>query len=220
MNLKLDRARAFLFDLDGVLTDTSELHFKAWRQLAEELGLTFTREDNEALRGVSRRASLDLLLKGKPCSEQQAAAWMDLKNDYYLELVEQMTPQDLLPGTLDVLWMLRERGIKTAIVSSSKNARLVVERLKLGRWVDELIDGNAPVPSKPAPDLFILAAQRLGVQAGECVVVEDAEAGIEAARAGGMQCVGLGPQQRVGQADLVCQNLVELRSFLQIYQPV
>lgn len=214
MNLKLELARAFLFDLDGVLTDTSELHFRAWSQLAEELGLPFTRDDNEALRGVSRRASLDLLLKGRPCSEAQAALWMGLKNDFYLELVAQMTPADLLPGSLDVLSTLRQRGIKTAIVSSSKNARLVMSRLKLNGQVDELIDGNAPVQSKPAPDLFLLAAKKLEVGAEECVVVEDAEAGIEAARAGGMQCIGLGPQQRVGQADLVCQSLNELWPLL------
>src|SRR5512135_1743426 len=123
--------RAFLFDLDGVLTDTSEFHFLAWKRLADEEGLPFTRKDNEALRGVGRRESLDLILNGKKISDDTAAAWMERKNNYYLELVKSMTPGDWLPGAAELLNELRQAGIKYAIVSSSKNTPLVLERLRL-----------------------------------------------------------------------------------------
>jgi beta-phosphoglucomutase len=199
--------QAFLFDLDGVLTDTSEYHYRAWQRLAEELGISFTREDNEALRGVSRRESLNLLLKGRLVSEAEAEQMMNRKNSYYLELVRQMQPGDLLPGAANLLQELRAANLRSAIVSSSKNAPLVVERLGIGELVDWIVDGNAPARSKPAPDLFLLAAEKLHLSPAACIVVEDAAAGIEAAHAAGMRAIGLGPQERVGAADLVLPNL-------------
>lgn len=209
--------RAFLFDLDGVLTDTSEFHYQAWKRLAEELGLSFSREDNEALRGVSRRQSLALLLKGRPVSEAEAEQMMERKNRYYLERVRQMQPGDLLPGAADLLGELRSANLRTAIVSSSKNAPLVVERLGIAELVDWIVDGNAPARSKPAPDLFLLAAEKLHLPPNACVVVEDAAAGIEAAHAAGMRAIGLGPHERVGAADLVLPNLhdVHLNTLLE-----
>jgi len=149
--------KAFLFDLDGVLTDTSELHFLAWKRLAEEEGILFTWEDNEALRGVSRRESLNLLLKGRQVTEEQAQEMMKRKNGYYVELVRQMTPANLLPGALEVIEEIRRLGLKQAIVSSSKNAWLVLERLQIGDFFDAVIDGNSPARSKPHPDLFFFA---------------------------------------------------------------
>ena len=195
--------KAFLFDLDGVLTDTSELHFLAWKRLAEEEGILFTREDNEALRGVSRRESLNLLLKGRQVSEEQACEMMERKNGYYVELVRQMTPANLLPGALEMIEEIRRLGLKQAIVSSSKNAWLVLERLQIG----EFFDGNSPARSKPHPDLFLLAAQAVGVNPPNCLVVEDAQAGVEAAHAAGMKALGLGPRERVGAAELVFPSL-------------
>lgn len=199
--------RAVLFDLDGVLTDTSEYHFLAWKRLADELGIPFDREDNEALRGVSRRESLLLLLKGRPATEEDMQAWMERKNRYYVEFISQMTPENLLPGALNLLQELRANGYKTAIVSSSKNTPLVLERLNIAHWMDAVVDGNAPARSKPAPDLFLLAAERLKVAPQECLVVEDAAAGIDAGRAAGMRTLGLGPRERVGHADMVLPDL-------------
>lgn len=208
---------AFLFDLDGVLTDTSEFHYQGWKRLADEEGLPFTRQDNEALRGVSRRESLNLLLKGRQIDEETAQAWMDRKNRYYLELVEKMTPADLLPGALDLLRELRSARIKTVIASSSKNAGLVIERLNLAREIDALVDARLIARSKPAPDLFLKAAELAGAAPKQCVVVEDAAAGIEAGKAAGMRTLGIGPWERVGQADLVVPSLqgVKLADLLE-----
>lgn len=199
--------RAFLFDLDGVLTDTSEYHFQAWKRLAGDLGIPFTREENEALRGVSRRESLKLLLKGRAVTDEEAHALMERKNGYYLELVEKMTPEDMLPGAREILVELGQMGLKRVVVTVSKNAPLVIERLNLRPFIDGLVDGNSPARSKPFPDLFLLASQQAGVPPAECLVVEDAAAGIEAAHAGGMPAVGLGPVERVGQAELVLPSL-------------
>ncbi len=199
--------QAFLFDLDGVLTDTSEFHFLAWKRLAEDLGIPFTRQENEALRGVSRRESLALLLKGRPVSETEATAMMEQKNRYYLELVEKMTPSSLLPGAKEILEELGRLRLKRVIVSVSKNAPLVIERLQLIPLIDGLVDGNAPARSKPFPDLFLLAANKFGLKPTDCLVVEDAAAGIEAAHAAGMLALGLGPFARVGKAELVLASL-------------
>lgn len=199
--------QAFLFDLDGVLTDTSEFHFLAWKRLAEDLGIPFARQENEALRGVSRRESLALLLKGRPVSETAAMLLMEQKNQYYLELVEKMTPTSLLPGAKEILEELGRLGLKRVIVSVSKNAPLVIERLQLMPLIDALVDGNAPARSKPFPDLFLLAANKFGLKPTDCLVVEDAAAGIEAAHAAGMLALGLGPFERVGKAELVLPSL-------------
>ncbi|HBA92819.1 MAG: beta-phosphoglucomutase [Chloroflexi bacterium GWB2_54_36] len=199
--------QAFLFDLDGVLTDTSEFHFLGWKRLAEDLGIPFTRQENEALRGVSRRESLALLLKGRPVSEAEATAMMEQKNRYYLEFLEKMTPSSLLPGAKEILEELGGLGLKRVIVSVSKNASLVIERLQLMPLIDDLVDGNAPARSKPFPDLFLLAASKYGLKPTDCLVVEDAAAGIEAAHAAGMLALGLGPFERVGKAELVLPSL-------------
>jgi beta-phosphoglucomutase len=199
--------KAFLFDLDGVLTDTSEFHYQAWQRLADEEGLPFSRQDNEALRGVSRRASLDILLKGKKISEETAERWMERKNNYYIELVEQMTPGDLLPGAENLLRELRAAGIQIAIASASKNAPLVLGRLNLEDAVDCVVDAALIRHSKPAPDVFLKAAEMLNVKPAECVVVEDAAAGVEAAIAGGMHSLGIGPVERVGAAEVVLPDL-------------
>lgn len=205
------KIRGFIFDLDGVLTDTAEYHFQAWRRLAEEEGILFTRQDNEALRGVSRRESLNLLLKGRPVSDEQAEEMMRRKNGYYVALIEAMGADEVLPGAVELLLELRQAGLKIAIASASKNAGQVIDRLGLRERVDVLCDGFSVAAPKPAPDLFVYAAERLGFSPGECVVVEDAEAGIQAAHAAGMRAVGLGPVQRVGAAEVVLPDLSHAR---------
>src|SRR5512143_1859314 len=133
--------RGFIFDLDGVLTDTAEYHFRGWKRLADEEGLPFTREDNESLRGVPRRESLLLILKGKTVSEEKLQEMMERKNQYYLEFIHEIKPSDLLPGALRFLEELRAAGLKAAIGSASKNAGEVIERLKIGYLLDAISDG-------------------------------------------------------------------------------
>jgi beta-phosphoglucomutase len=199
--------RAFIFDLDGVITDTAEYHYRAWKRLAADEGLPFTRQDNEALRGVSRRESLRLLLKGRAYPEETIQALMARKNGYYRESLKAITPQAVLPGARELLEEIRAAGLKTALGSASKNARDVVQRLGLQASFDVIADGSSVERQKPAPDLFLYAAHRLGLPPAACVVVEDAAAGIEAARAGGFRSVGLGPHDRVGAAEAVFPGL-------------
>ncbi len=194
--------RAFIFDLDGVLTDTAEYHYRAWKRLADEEGQPFTREDNEHLRGVSRRESLMLLLKGRIYPEGKIQEMMARKNGYYLEFIKEISPRDLLPGAKELLEEIRAAGLKTALGSASKNAGEVIERLGIGGLLDATSDGHSVERAKPAPDLFLHAATQLGLPPAQCVVVEDAAAGIEAAKAGGFCAVGLGPRGRVGGAEV------------------
>jgi beta-phosphoglucomutase len=203
-------AVAVIFDLDGVLTDTAEYHYRAWRRLAEEEGLPFSREDNEKLRGVSRRASLELVLQGSRRSEEEMLEMMDRKNSYYRSFIQTMDAKDLLPGALEILKKLRGLGVKLALASASKNARDVVKRLNLENYFEVIADGNSVERAKPAPDLFLFAADKLSVLPHCAVVVEDAEAGIEAALAAKMATVGIGPPERVGKADLVYNSVAEI----------
>ncbi len=199
--------RGFIFDLDGVLTDTAEHHFRAWKRLADEEGWPFTRADNERLRGVARRESLLLILNGRPVAEAQLLEMLARKNQYYLEYIEEISPRDWLPGARELLEEIHAAGLKTALGSASKNARQVVDQLGVGGLLDAMADGHSVQRPKPAPDLFLYAAGQLGLTPPACVVVEDAAAGIDAARAGGFRCVGLGPRERVGKADAVFPSL-------------
>ncbi len=199
--------RAFIFDLDGVLTDTAEYHYRAWKRLADEEGLPFTRADNERLRGIPRRESLRLILAGRPIPEERLQALMDRKNRYYLDFIRAISPGDVLPGARELLVALRAAGYQTALGSASQNAREVVERLGIAPLLDAIADGHSVERQKPAPDLFLHAAALLGLPPLACAVVEDAAAGIEAARAGGFRSVGLGPPDRVGAAEAVFPSL-------------
>ncbi|WP_341527239.1 beta-phosphoglucomutase [Nostoc sp. UHCC 0302] len=199
--------KGVIFDLDGVLTDTSEFHYLGWKRLAEEEGIPFNREANEAMRGLPRRESLLQILGDRTVTEEQIQEMMERKNRYYLELMQQITSADLLPGVTNLLEELRAAGIKVALGSSSKNAQSVIERLGIEDKLDAIADGYSVSQSKPAPDVFLFAAQQLGLSPSHCIVVEDATAGIEAAHAAGMQVVGLGPVARVGRANVVLSSL-------------
>ncbi len=166
--------KAFIFDLDGVLTDTAEYHYRAWKRLADEEGLPFTREDNEHLRGVSRRDSLMLILRGRVYPEEKIQEMMARKNNYYLEFIKEISPRDVLPGAKELLEELRAAGYQTALGSASKNAGEVMDRLGLRHLLDAISDGHSVEKQKPAPDLFLHAARQLGLSPEECVVVEDA----------------------------------------------
>jgi beta-phosphoglucomutase len=196
-----------IFDLDGVLTDTAELHYQAWQQLADEVGLVFSREANEALRGVARRESLLLIAGDRQFSEAELQEMMDRKNRYYVESIQTITPQDLFPGVVELLQELHKAGIKIAIGSASKSAHTVIEKLGIADFIDKIADGNSVDRPKPAPDVFLYAATQLGINPAHCVVVEDATVGVAAAIAAGMWSIGLGPVDRVGAAHLVLADL-------------
>ncbi len=207
----LRNIRAFIFDLDGVLTDTAEYHYLAWKRMAEEEGISFNRQDNEKLRGVSRRASLELVLKGRELPEERIQELMDRKNGYYREYIKTITEIDLLPGAEELLTALKVGGYKLALASASKNAPMVVERLGIEPYFDVIAHGGSVEKTKPAPDLFIYTAEKLGLEPLYCVVVEDAAAGIEAAKAAGMAAIGIGPPERVGAADLYYSSVADIK---------
>jgi len=207
----MQRPKAIIFDLDGVLTDTSEYHYKAWKRLADEEGIPFTHQENdEYLRGVSRRESLMYIIRGRNYSEAQIQEMMDRKNRYYNEMIQSMSPQDLVAGGRDLLSEIRNAGIKVAIASGSKNCRLVLEHLDIMNYLDGIADGNSVVNSKPAPDIFVYAAGLVQVPTPACLGVEDADAGIEAIKTAGMQALGIGPEERFHRADKVLPTLASL----------
>lgn len=207
-----DATVAALFDLDGVLTDTAEHHFQSWLVLARELEVPFDRRRNDALRGLSREESLATLLgpRFESFTSQQRAAILHRKNELYLQRVDRMTPADVLPGARELLAALRARGVRTAVGSSSRNARRVIDRLEIGGLLDAVVDGNDAPRSKPDPMVFRMAAEALGIATTACVVLEDAASGVQAARAAGMRVIGVGPAERVAGADRVVPGLARL----------
>jgi beta-phosphoglucomutase len=205
----MTRIKAFIVDLDGVLVDTAEHHYRGWKRLADEENLPFGREENEALRGISRRESLLLILKDRALPEEKIRELMERKNCYYLEFIQEISPSDILPGAREFLEEMRTAGLKSAIGSASKNARQVVQQLGIASLLDAVSDGYSVTNPKPAPDLFLHAARQLNLSPAQCVVVEDAAAGIQAAQTGGFHSVGIGPRQRVGAADVVLNGLHE-----------
>ena len=192
-----------LFDLDGVITDTAELHYQSWRELAEQFGIAFDRDANEHLRGLSREESLRVLLAGREdaFTVAQRAEIIRRKNEGYLRRVAEMTPRDVFPGVTSLLGALRRRGARLAVASSSRNARAVIARIDLAEWFDAVVDGNDAPRSKPDPQVFQRAAERLELPPTRCVVIEDAASGVQAAHAAGMRVIGVGPAERVGAAD-------------------
>jgi len=204
----MQRPKAIIFDLDGVLTDTSEYHYQSWQRLADEEGIPFTRQENdEHLRGVSRAESLTYLLKGRKVSAAQFQEMMDRKNQYYNEMIKKMTPKDLVEGGRQLLEGIRQAGIKVAVASGSKNAHTVLDLLQIMDLLDAVADGYSVSNSKPAPDIFVYAAGMVRIPTSESLVVEDADAGIESAKTGGMQAVGIGPAERFHRADKVLPSL-------------
>lgn len=205
-----EKIKALIFDLDGVITDTAEYHYKSWQKLAEEEDLFFNRQINEKLRGVSRMQSLEIILAGKEMSAEEKKEWTDRKNKYYQEYLEQISKEDILDDMESKLKKLKADGYLIAVGSASRNARRVLDQLQIADLFDTISDGNSVEKSKPAPDLFLHTAEKLGVKAEECIVLEDAESGIEAALAANMKAVGVGPEKRVGKAHLIYSNVDSL----------
>lgn len=185
----MSNIKGIIFDLDGVLISTDKFHYLAWKQLADKLGIPFSEKDNEQLRGVSRMESLELVLKNDPSvklTEEEKIAAATEKNDCYREYLKTMTPDDVSAEVRETLTALHEMGYKLSVGSSSKNARFILSQTDLTRYFDAIADGNDIKNSKPDPEVFLTAASFLGLEPEVCAVVEDAEAGLEAAVAAGM----------------------------------
>jgi beta-phosphoglucomutase len=199
---------AFIFDLDGVIVDTAKYHFLAWRNLANELGFQFTEEHNELLKGVSRVRSLEILLEiGKvQLTETQKQPLLLKKNEEYLGYVNKMTPDEILPGINQLLNYLDKNGVKYALGSASKNAPLILEKVGLLNRFSAIVDGNDVSKAKPNPEVFLIAAQKLKMNANNCIVVEDAIAGVDAAIAANMTCIGIGDEKLLSKATYVLSS--------------
>lgn len=204
--------KACIFDLDGVIVDTAVYHFKAWKRLANHLGFDFTEEENEKLKGVSRVRSLQLILEwgGVEKTTEEQSQLADLKNSWYVEMIKEMKPDEILPGAKEFLLSVRNAGLKTALGSASKNSRTILEKVGILELFDSIIDGNTVSASKPDPEVFLKGAQSLGLNPEDCVVFEDAIAGVEAALAGGMKVVGIGEPANLKDANLVVAGLHEM----------
>ncbi|MBD5133358.1 MAG: beta-phosphoglucomutase [Clostridiales bacterium] len=183
-----------IFDLDGVLVHTDEFHYQAWKQLADRLHIPFDRQVNNRLRGVSRMASLEIILEGtdRTFSNEEKLAMTEEKNAAYRKFLETMSPKDVSAEVVETLSKLKDRGIRLAIGSSSKNAGFILKQTGLDVWMDAVSDGNNITRSKPDPQVFLMAAEMLSLPPSQCAVVEDATAGIDAALAGGFLAVGIG----------------------------
>lgn len=201
--------KACLFDMDGVIVDTAKYHFKAWARLADSLSIPFTEEQNEQLKGVSRVDSLEKILTwgGVVLSNKQKLELMDLKNKWYLDFVEEVSPSEMLDGAHSFLKELKANDVRIGLGSSSKNAVMILEKLGIYELFDTIIDGTKIHFSKPHPEVFQKGAKELGLHPSEVVVFEDAISGVEAAKAGGFYCVGIGDAQILKQADVVVDGL-------------
>ncbi|MDO4230342.1 MAG: beta-phosphoglucomutase [Capnocytophaga sp.] len=204
--------KGYIFDLDGVIVDTAKFHFVAWKKIGEEFGFTLTHELNEQLKGVSRVDSLKKILgwAGVSVSEKQFNELATRKNDDYLSYVAQMDENDILPGVKNYLQKLKNEGKYIALGSASKNARLILEKTGIISLFDAIVDGNDVSKAKPDPEVFIIAAQKLNAKNEECVVFEDSEAGIEAAKAANMKAIGIGNPEILHQADEVFNDFNEI----------
>ena len=208
----MNTIKACIFDLDGVIVDTAVYHYKAWKRLANSLGFDFTEHQNEQLKGVSRVRSLQLILGwgGVTKTEAEQEQLATQKNTWYMEMVNQMKPEEILPGAKEFLTTCRAVGLKTALGSASKNSMTILEKIGITDMFDAVIDGNKVSKAKPDPEVFLAGAQALGVLPEECVVFEDAIAGVEAAVAGDMKVVGIGLPDVLKGANLVIKGLDEM----------
>lgn len=209
--------KAAIFDLDGVLVTTDSLHYEAWKRLGEEIGITdFTKEDNIRQRGISRMASLEVLLEKTDVkyTDTEKEELAERKNNYYRQSLENLTEKDVLPGAKEVLAFFKKRGIKTAVGSASKNAPTILEKTGLLPLLDKVVCGIDVTKSKPDPEVFLKAAKRLGELPENCMVFEDADAGIEAAVRGGMFAFAVGAARKNESADLSSYSLDALRKII------
>lgn len=206
--------KGLIFDLDGVLTDTAKYHFLAWKKLADELNMSFTEKDNELLKGVSRIESFGIILKINGClnefSDEEKERLANLKNDYYKEMIEQLTSEDILCGVLPFINSAKQNGLKCAVASISKNAPRVLELLGISDLFDYIADAAAITKPKPDPEIFLTCAKALGFKPNECIGFEDAQAGIEAIHSAGMLSVGINVSVTSLEPDIILTSTNEL----------
>jgi len=204
--------KGFIFDLDGVIVDTAKYHYLAWKKLANELGFEFTEEQNELFKGVSRKRCLEILLDigAVEATQYQFENWMVEKNEDYLEYIKKMDETEILPDVKKVLSFLKKNKIPIALGSASKNAQPILEKVGLLSYFDVIVDGNNVTKAKPDPEVFILAAGKLGVSSEDCVVFEDAVAGIEAANRANMTSIGIGNENILSEANYNFEDFTQM----------
>jgi beta-phosphoglucomutase len=204
--------KAFIFDLDGVIVDTAKFHYEAWKMIADDLGISFSEKENENLKGVGRTESLEKILQldDRSLTRDQKESILENKNRKYLELVESLNSESCLPGAGSFLTKSQKLGIKLAIGSSSRNAMKILQKLKIGNRFQALVDGNMIDHSKPHPQVFLLCAELLRVDPKNCMVFEDAESGVQAAKNAGMWCTGIGNKDILSDANWVVPGLINL----------
>ena len=202
----------FIFDLDGVIVDTAKYHYLAWKNLANELGFEFTHEQNELFKGVSRKRCLEILLDigGVEATQDQFDGWMIEKNKDYLKYIEKMDETEILPDVPKVLEYLKEGKMPIALGSASKNAKPILEKVSLLSYFKIIVDGNSVTKAKPDPEVFLIAADQLGVNPENCIVFEDAQAGIQAANAANMISIGIGDADFLSEADYNFNDFTEI----------
>lgn len=204
--------RGFIFDLDGVIVDTAKYHYLAWKNLANQLGFDFTKEQNELFKGVSRKRCLEILLEigNREATQEEFDTWMVEKNVDYLKYIENMDASEILPDVPRVLEFLQENNIPIALGSASKNAQPILEKVGLLHYFDAIVDGNNVTKAKPDPEVFLLAAAQLNVKPEDCVVFEDAVAGLQAANAAKMMSIGIGDKNVLAEAQLIFTDFTEI----------
>jgi len=208
---KVVNIEAVIFDLDGVIVTTDDYHYEAWKKIADQENIYFDREINERLRGVSRMESLEIILEksSKIYNEEEKIELATRKNDYYKNLLENLTKEDILPGILETLNYLDNKKIKIAIGSSSKNTMFILNKIGLTNRFDAIVDGTMIKNSKPDPEVFLQAAEKVGIKSEKCLVVEDADAGVEAGKRAGMRVLGVGSAKNNENADYKSENMEE-----------
>lgn len=206
------KRKAIIFDLDGVIVDTAKFHYLAWRKLANDLGFDISIEQNEELKGVSRVKSLEKILEwgNVQLSEDEFMEQMALKNDNYLSLISTMTTKDILPGVSPIIDYLEEKNIPIALGSASKNARYIMDKVNLSHRFTAIVDGNDVSKAKPNPEVFLIAAQKMNTEPKDCIVFEDALAGIQAANAANMISIGIGDKNVLYEADYGFADFTEI----------
>lgn len=207
-----------IFDLDGVLVDTAKYHYLAWNKIAGRFGFSFTQQDNERLKGVSRIDSLKILLSigGLCLTDEEMQRVAAEKNEYYLDYISQITPDELLAGAKEILAFFHSKGLRVSLGSASKNARLILEKTGIAQDFDCIIDGNCVTKAKPNPQVFTQSADRMQISYGACIVFEDSVAGIQAAKSAGMLAVGIGDPKSLRQADIVFPNLLQVKQYFSL----
>ena len=208
--------KAFIFDLDGVLVDTAKYHYIAWKTIGTSFNFNLTETQNESLKGISRTDSLDLMLEwaGTEMNLEQKEVLLRQKNKHYLELIQEMDRTEILPGVLTILDFAKDNNVPVALGSASKNAQLILKKLDLLPYFDSIVDGTHVTHSKPNPEVFLLGAKNLKTPAKQCVVFEDAAAGVAAAKAAQMVAVGIGDAKELAAADYIFSSLESIDSHL------